>query len=164
MNAIIDDNILSAFRSKSSFGKAVEYRIFGLLARSGLNVYLPMVDDHAVDAVVKKPDGSYVSVQIKSSSKKVKRKDAGWFNNVAHDHKENYWFIFYVEHMDTIWIFSSEEFINMSAIKEEREGKPTIRTVKFHVGGGKKTPLEVHPDFERFVVTDFSRILNEVPS
>ena len=60
-----------SFRNTASFGKRIEYYVVGLMLKEGLDVYMPLVDDDAIDAVVKKPDGSFVEVQIKARSKDV---------------------------------------------------------------------------------------------
>ena len=49
-----------SFRNTASFGKRIEYYIVGLMLKDGLDVYMPLVDDDAIDAVVKKPDGNFV--------------------------------------------------------------------------------------------------------
>ncbi len=67
------------FRSTASFGKRIEYCIAGLMLKEGLDVYFPMLDDDAIDAVVKKPDGRFVEVQIKARSKRVVFGDAALF-------------------------------------------------------------------------------------
>ena len=46
----------------------MEYWIIGLMLKEGLDVYVPMVDDDAIDAVVKRPDGRFIEVQIKARS------------------------------------------------------------------------------------------------
>ena len=43
-----------SFRSVSSFGKRMEYNLIGKMLIEGLDVYLPLVDDHGVDCIVKK--------------------------------------------------------------------------------------------------------------
>lgn len=55
-----------SFRSNASFGKRIEFYIIGLMLKEGLDVYIPMVDDDAIDVVVKKPNDSFVEVQIKA--------------------------------------------------------------------------------------------------
>jgi len=56
-------------RHSAGFGKRIEYYIVGLMLKQDLDVYLPLVDDDAIDAIVKRPDGSFVEVQIKARSK-----------------------------------------------------------------------------------------------
>ena len=69
----------TSFRNTASFGKRIEYYLIGLMLKEGLDIYLPMVDDDAIDAVVKKPDGSFVEIQIKARSKEVTFGDAALF-------------------------------------------------------------------------------------
>ncbi len=59
------------FRNSSAFGKRIEYWIVGQMLKEGLDVYLPLVDDNTVDAVVKRPDGRFIEIQIKARSKKM---------------------------------------------------------------------------------------------
>jgi hypothetical protein len=74
-------------------------------------VYLPLVDDDAIDAVIKRPDGSFVEVQIKARSKNVTLGDAALFAAITHERRANYWFVFYSEKLDTLWLMSSDEFL-----------------------------------------------------
>ena len=45
------------FRNSAAFGKRIEYWIVGRMLKEGLDVYIPLVDDHAVDAIIKRADG-----------------------------------------------------------------------------------------------------------
>ena len=47
-------------------------------------------------------------------SKDVIDGDAALFAAIPHELRENYWFIFYSERMNTTWIMTSEEFIKES--------------------------------------------------
>jgi hypothetical protein len=64
------------FRSSAAFGKRIEFYVVGLMLKQGLDVYLPLVDDDAIDAVVKRPDGRVVEVQIKARAKNANLGDA----------------------------------------------------------------------------------------
>lgn len=151
-----------AFRHLAAFGKRIEYYVIGLMLKEGLDVYLPMVDDDAVDAVIKKPDGSFVEVQIKARSKHVKFGDAGLFAAITHRHRKNYWFIFYSERMDKIWILSSKEFIKEAV--QNKTGKNVGRYSIWFNGKKTKDNVEhVKPQFQKYVVTTFARILKENP-
>ena len=70
-----------AFRHSAGFGKRIEYWIIGLMLKQGLDVYLPLVDDDAIDAVIKRPDGNFVQVQIKARSSTVKLGDCALLKN-----------------------------------------------------------------------------------
>jgi hypothetical protein len=92
------------FRHSAAFGKRIEYWIVGRMLKDGLDVYLPLVDDDAIDAVIRRPDGTFTTVQIKARSKTVVDGDAGLFAAIPHELRENYWFIFYSELLDMMWI------------------------------------------------------------
>ena len=150
------------FRHSAAFGKRIEFYIVGLMLKEGLDVYLPMVDDDAIDAVVKKPDSSYVEIQIKARSKDVVFGDAALFAALTHEYRPNYWFVFYSERMDKIWILSSKEFISES--HQNKNGKNAgKRSIWFN---GKKTrdkTEHVKPQFEKYLVTSFDRIIEDDP-
>jgi hypothetical protein len=107
-----------SFRSSAAFGKRIEFYVVGLMLKEVLDVYLPLVDDDAIDAVVKRPDGSFVEVQIKARSSDVKFGDAALFAAITHEH-----------------------------------GKNTQKRIE-----------HVKPQFQKFVATDFKRILTEDPN
>ena len=140
----------------------MEHYIIGLMLKEGLDVYLPMVDDDAIDAVVKKSDGSYVEIQIKARSKDVVFGDGALFAAIPHEHRKNYWFVFYSERMDTMWILSSKEFIKNSS--QNKSGKNIgKRTIWFNGRNTKAQTEHIKPRFEKYVATDFTRISTENP-
>ncbi len=151
-----------SFRNSAAFGKRIEYYIVGLMLKQGLDVYMPLVDDDAIDAVVKKPDGSFVEVQIKARSKKVLFGDAALFAALKHEYRPNYWFVFYSERMDKIWILSSREFIEES--NQNKTGKNIgKRSVWFNGKNTRQNSEHVKPQFEKYLASDFKRIVEENP-
>lgn len=100
-----------SFRHSAGFGKRIEYMLIGKMLMEGLDVYVPLVDDHGVDCVIKKEDGTYIEVQIKARSMEVNDGDAALFAAISHEPQKNYYFIFYSERMEMMWIMSSEEFL-----------------------------------------------------
>ena len=54
------------FRHSAGFGKRIEYWIIGNMLKEGLDVYIPMVDDDAIDAVIRRKNESFTS-KIKRS-------------------------------------------------------------------------------------------------
>ena len=103
-----------SFRHSAGFGKRIEYWIVGLMLKQGMDVYLPLVDDDAIDAVIKKPNGEFVQVQIKARSGDIIPGDGALFSAITHTNRSDYFFIFYSERHDKIWIMSSEEFLTYS--------------------------------------------------
>jgi len=151
-----------SFRNTASFGKRIEYYIVGLMLKDGLDVYMPLVDDDAIDAVVKKPDGSFVEIQIKARSKDVIFGDAALFAALTHEYRPNYWFVFYSERMNKTWILSSKEFINES--NQNKKGKNVGKRSIWFNGKNTKEQIEhVKPQFEKYLVTNFNRIIQENP-
>jgi hypothetical protein len=100
-----------SYRHSAGFGKRMEYRIIGKMLMEGLDCYVPLVDDHGVDCVIKRGDGTYIEVQIKARFREVAEGDAALFSAISHERKENFYFVFYSEHLDLTWILSSEEFL-----------------------------------------------------
>lgn len=150
-----------SFRHSAAFGKRMEYWIIGRMLKEGLDVYVPLVDDDAIDAVIKRADGSFIGVQIKARSKVVVFGDAALFAAINHEIRENYWFVFYSERMDKTWIMSSQEFIS-EAVQNKTGKNAGKRSVWFN---GKKTDKKTGKkfeyckiQFEKYLVNDFSRL------
>ena len=74
------------------------------MLKERLDVYLPLVDDDAIDAVIRRPDGTFTTLQIKARSKKVVPGDRALSAAIRHELRENYWFVFYSERMDMTWL------------------------------------------------------------
>lgn len=154
------------FRHSAGFGKRIEYWIIGRMLKEGLDVYIPLVDDDAIDAVIRRVDGSFVTVQIKARSSDVIEGDAALFAAITTELRENYWFVFYSERMDSTWIMSSEEFI-AEAVQNKSGKNIGKRGIWFN---GKRRDKETgrmieacKPQFEKYLANDFSR-LSESPA
>lgn len=110
------------FRHSAGFGRRMEYWLISQMLREGLDVYVPLVDDFGIDAVIRKKDNHFLEVQIKARSRDVKIGDAALFAAIVHPiPRKDYYFVFYSEHLDTMWIMSSEEFIAEAA--QNKSGK-----------------------------------------
>lgn len=149
------------FRHSAGFGKRMEYWIIGQMLKEGLDVYIPLVDDNAIDAVIRRADGSFVTVQIKARSRSVINGDAALFAAIPHELRNDYWFIFYSERMDMMWIMTSEEFIQESVQNKTGKNKGK-RSIWFN---GRKTDRKTgkvaehcKPQFEKYVAHDFNRL------
>ena len=155
-----------SFRSSVGFGKRIEYWIVGRMLKEGLDVYLPLVDDDAVDALIRRPDGSVALVQIKSRSQDVVPRDAALFAAINHpEERADYWFAFYSERMDAMWIMTSSEFLNSS--NQNKTGKNAgKRSIWLNGRHRDKTTGQYHahtrPQFEKYLEVDFSRIRNGI--
>jgi hypothetical protein len=152
------------FRHSAGFGKRIEYWIIGRMLKEGMDVYVPLVDDHAVDAIIRRRDGTTALVQIKARSRDVIFGDAALFAAIPHpEERSDYWFVFYAERMDAIWVMTSEEFLRESVCNK------TGKNVGLHsiwLNGRRKnrasgqTEEYTKPQFQKYLVTDFARIKN----
>ena len=114
--------VKKSFRSLAAFGKRIEYRIVGRMLKEGLDVYLPLVDDDAVDALVRRPDGSAALVQIKARSRDVIPGDAALFAAIDHPtERDDYWFVLFPKRMEVLWIMTSRELIKGSHQNKKRK-------------------------------------------
>ncbi len=57
-----------SYRHSAGFGRRIEYWLIGRMLREGLDVYVPLVDDFGIDAVVRKRDNQFIEDQIKARS------------------------------------------------------------------------------------------------
>ena len=151
-----------SFRNSAAFGKRMEYWIIGNMLKEGLDVYVPLVDDHAVDAIVKRHDGSTALIQIKARSKNVVAGDAALFAAIPHEEvRSNYWFVFYSERMDAMWIMTSEEF-DREAVKNKTGKNIGLRSIWFNGKRKNKITGETEeyckPQWEKYLAKDFERI------
>ena len=149
-----------AFRHSAGFGKRIEFYIIGLMLKEGLDCYIPLVDDDAIDVVIRKPDGNFIEVQIKARSKDVLDGDAALFAAIRHELRENYFFVFYSERLETMWIISSEEFLAECVTNKngKNAGKHSIwlNGNKMNRTTGKKQEY-VKDKFSKYIATEFSR-------
>lgn len=143
-----------SYRHSASFGKRMEHYLIGKMLKEGLDVFIPMIDDDAIDAVVKRPDGKFVEVQIKARSNEIKESYSAFFSAIKHKYRANYWFVFYSERMDKMWIMSSSEFCGESKVMSDGR-----RSIKFNrVANKAPKPLK---KFENYIELNFDRIKNE---
>ena len=83
-----------SFRHSAGFGKRMEYKLIGDMLMEGLDCYTPLVDDHGVDCVIKKSDGTFIEILIRARSKNVTEGDAALFAAIDHQYTENFYFVF----------------------------------------------------------------------
>lgn len=149
------------FRHTSSFGKRIEHWIIGKMLKDGLDVYIPLVDDFGIDAIIRRPDGTFIEVQIKARSNDVIFGDAALFSAITHTPRNNYYFIFYSERLDKTWLMSSEEFLLESACN--KHGKNLGKRSIWFNGKRKNKETQISeeypfPKFEKYLITTFDKL------
>jgi hypothetical protein len=144
----------SEFRHKASFGRRMEYYVISKMLEQGLDVYIPLIDDFAIDAVVRKQDGTFIEIQIKARSKEVKFGDAALFAAITHEHRANYYFVFYSHRLDKTWILSSADFIAEAAQNKSGKNKGK-RSIWFNGKSIRSNEEHAHPRFDKYLCDDF---------
>lgn len=146
-----------SFRHTAGFGKRMEYYLIGQMLMEGLDCYVPVVDDHGVDCVVKKADGTFIEIQIKARSKEVKMGDGALFAGIVHEPRPNYYFVFYSERLEKMWIMSSDEFIVETGGASGAASKSvSFNSYKFDPAVGKHVESP-KPRFAKYECTSFAR-------
>ena len=117
-----EEKLAVTFRNSGGFGRRMEYWLIGQMLKEGLDVYVPLVDDFGIDAVIRKFDNTFIEVQIKARSITVADGDAALFAAITHPEvRPNYYFVFYSERMDMMWIMSSKQFVERA--NQNKNGK-----------------------------------------
>ena len=147
-------------RKMAGFGKRIEYWLIGQILKEGQDVYAPLVDYKGIDLLVKKSNGTFIEIQVKASSKTIATGYSGLFGNIPHKDKKNYFYIFYSEKLNIIWIMSSAEFLKHS--KQNKTGKYigkraiSFNSKKKDKKTGKYTE-SLYPHLNKYIATDSSR-------
>ena len=101
-------------------------------------------------------------MQIKARSRDVIAGDAALFAAIDHPvERADYWFVFYSERMEVMWVITSGEFINDSY--QNRKGRNAgKRSIWFNGKRRNKATGQddeyTKPQFEKYVAVDFRRL------
>jgi hypothetical protein len=144
----------NTFRHSAGFGKRMEYFVISKMLEEGLDVYIPLIDDFGIDAIIRKKDGTFVEIQIKARSNDVKFGDASLFAALTHEIRNNYYFVFYSQRMKKTWIMSSQEFIDNS--NQNKNGNNIgKRSIWFNNTSIKNMIEHPKPKFDKFLHENF---------
>ena len=143
-------------RSRVSFGKRAEFKVIAKLLENKFDVYIPLVDDHGVDAIIKTEKGEFREIQIKARSREVKLGNSAIFAALEYSVRKDYYFIFYSEILDTYWLFESKQLFDLTY--ENKGGKNAGKhTIKLN---GKKSDLD-YPllKYKEFETVNFEKLV-----
>lgn len=131
-------------------GISSEHFILSKLLGEGREIYTPTVDDHGVDLLVRTIDinnsHQYQEIQIKSIS------NGGLFAAISCPNPSpNYWFVFYIKDIDTIWLINSQDFVKIASknVSGRNIGKYSLALAN------KKGATE---KCSQYIITDFSKL------
>jgi hypothetical protein len=144
----------NTFRHNAGFGKRMEYYVISKMLEQGLDVYIPLIDDFAIDAIVRRKDGTFIELQIKARSKDVKFGDAALFAAITHEHRDNYYFVFYSHRLDKMWIMSSLDFIK-EAVQNKTGKNQGKRSIWFNGRKIKNNSEHPYPRFNKYLHENF---------
>ena len=132
------------------FEASVEHLVLSKLIDEGREAYLPVVDDHGVDMLVKSKEGAqaeWQELQVKSLH------EGGLFAAISCPMpKPNYWFVFYVKSHDTLWLINSMDFVQLAS-----QNSPNCKNAnKYSISVSTKKGLR--KAMMKYVITDFSKL------
>ncbi len=105
-----------SYKDSVSFGKRQEYVVVAELLKRGFDVYMTLVDDKGIDCIIRKDEHTYIDIQIKARSKTAQQWN--FFAAMTIEPRDNYYFIFYLEKNNTIWVMPSNDVVKY-AIKNK---------------------------------------------
>lgn len=146
----------SSFRNSAAFGKRIEYWIIGLLLKDGFDVFVPLVDDDGIDAIIRGKEGRKLDVQIKARSSTVAFGSCALFGvGQSHpDERPDFFFLFYSDRLDEIWVMSSRDFI--ANCVTTKTGKNIGNRSVWLNGRSTKAGLEhPNPRFDKWRITKY---------
>ena len=110
-------------------GKIGELYVFAELLQRGATVFSPVVDIKGIDAVVRKKDGSFLAVQVKTHSTEYM---AGWFDVYdLGDHDRNTFVVVGINMRQyppsEVWIVPADVFIEYGTKSKLADGSNLYR-------------------------------------
>lgn len=153
----------TSFRNSAAFGKRIEYWVIGLMLKAKLDVFVPLVDDDGIDAILRGHDGSKIDLQIKARSAEVLFGDAALFAALRHPEvRRDYYFLFYSERMDHMWLMSSADFCRNAATNKTGKNEG-LKSIWFNGRNTKSQSEHPKPQFAKWSIStagthDFSRL------
>ena len=140
-----------------NLGKSTEMLVSSMLLAENRELYLPAVDDHGVDMIVRTmkydktlPETAprhyeFQEIQIKSVSK------GGLFAAMKCIPRPNYWFVFYIRDIDRMWLVNSEDLIRIASINSKGVN---IGKLSFDLKPTSRTPIKQ----ANYLITEFSKL------
>lgn len=129
----------------AQYAKRIEYLMESRLMSQGFKCFEPCVDDDGTDCVIKSPSGQFFEIQIKARKGEVGKKGIGRFEVKNPEIRPNYYYLFYAEIPDIMWLFSAQQYLE--ACSRHKSGKHMNKTwiVLLNDSG---TPVAKYNDFK----------------
>jgi hypothetical protein len=137
------------YRSSASFGKRQEFVAIAELLRRGFDVYMTLVDDQQIDCVVRQDRKGalrYLDLQIKARSK-IAKHAATFAAMEVKKPRQNFFFIFYAEVINTYWVIPSLQLIKLANVRKSGKSQGKYR---IDLCNKTKTGWRPRPKFDAY--------------
>lgn len=128
-------------------GKLGELWVFGKLLDAGVNVYLPLVDEEGIDAIIRRRDRRLLEIQVKSTRAKDQ---AGYFNAYLEPREDLFVVCVDLSPLDEtpsqppeVWVFPSEVFANQEYSTRSKKGEYRLALASRSRRHGNKPRKEI---------------------
>lgn len=129
----------------AQYAKRIEYLMESRLMSQGFKCFEPCVDDDGTDCVIKSPSGQFFEIQIKARKGEVGKKGIGRFEVKNPEIRPNYYYLFYAEIPDIMWLFSAQQYVE--ACSRHKSGKHMNKTWIVLLND-RGTPVAKYNDFK----------------
>lgn len=129
----------------AQYAKRIEYLMESRLMSQGFKCFEPCVDDDGTDCVIKSPSGQFFEIQIKARKGEVGKKGIGRFEVKNPEIRPNYYYLFYAEIPDIMWLFSAQQYLE--ACSRHKSGKHMNKTW-ITLLNDSGTPVAKYNDFK----------------
>lgn len=97
-------------KDSQSKGRLAELRVIAELVRNGsTSIYTPVIDVEGIDLIIRRQDGSYAELQVKSRSRSDQSFQVGRLAP-----SDDRYIVLHVLDTDSFWVIPSKEFIRMA--------------------------------------------------
>ena len=129
----------------AQYAKRIEYLMESRLMSQGFKCFEPCVDDDGTDCVIKSPSGQFFELQIKARKGEVGQKGIGRFEVKNPEIRPNYYYLFYAEIPDIMWLFSAQQYLEICS--RHKSGKHMNKTW-ITLLNDSGTPVAKYNDFK----------------
>lgn len=131
--------------SRACYARRMELLVISRFMAEGFECFIPAVDDNRTDFVAKTSSGRFIELQVKARKGEVGKKGIGRLEVKNPEIRPNYYYLFYAEIPDIMWLFSAQQYLE--ACSRHKSGKHMNKTwiVLLNDSG---TPVAKYNDFK----------------
>ena len=131
--------------SSACYARRMELLVISRFMAEGFECFIPAVDDNRTDFVAKTSSGQFFEIQIKARKGEVGKKGIGRFEVKNPEIRPNYYYLFYAEIPDIMWLFSAQQYVE--ACSRHKSGKHMNKTW-ITLLNDSGTPVAKYNDFK----------------